>query len=216
VEFLVPSLRRASLEVLRNGANEVLLLRGLPTNGFRLEDGVPHPGAFLRVPGRGSSQGPPPEVPALTSRSFPSGRMLVGVFRSFTAEQPLGPPSTEVSFGSPRRSPSGDRRRFANVVSSFGAAPQRHPAHSGNRLVTSTPSHSADCGSEYECSIASWWQHRETNHGRLLRRLRSCGSVEMKGAGRVSADARRATVRCPQQVSGSAAGRVPVRQPPSA
>jgi hypothetical protein len=55
-------------------------MRGLPTYGFRLEENIPHPGAFLRVPGRGSSRGSPSEVPALTSRSLPSGRMLAGAF----------------------------------------------------------------------------------------------------------------------------------------
>lgn len=103
-------------------------MRGLPTYGFRLEENVPHPGAFLRVPGRGSSRGSPSEVPALTSRSLPSGRVLAGAFRFFHCGAAPGAPSTEVSFGSPRRSPPGDHWRFAKVVSSFGAASQRHPA----------------------------------------------------------------------------------------
>jgi hypothetical protein len=96
------------------------------------------------------------------------------------------------------------------VLSSFGAASQRHPAGDLDSVAFGR------LRTRSECSIASRWQHRETNHGRFFRRLRSCGSVEMKGAGRVSADARRATVRCLQQVFGSAVGGVQVRHPPSA
>lgn len=76
--------------------------------------------AHRRVLLRRSWSSPPGASPRGGSSRVRSG--------SFTAEQPCRPASTEVSFGGPRRSPSGDHRRSADVVSSLGATPPRHLA----------------------------------------------------------------------------------------
>jgi hypothetical protein len=62
--------------------------------------------------------------------------------------------------------------------------------------------------------IPAWWRHRVALTSSVGFRI--CSPLRRQGIGRVSADARRATVRCRQQVFGPAAGRVPVQQPPSA
>jgi hypothetical protein len=159
----------------------------LPTGGIRFEENAPHPGAFLREPGGGSPQGPPSEVSELTSWSFLSGRFLPGVFRFLHRGAALRVASNEDSLGSPQGLFRETIWRYAAVVFSFGRPPQRHPAGDLDSVAFD------GLRTRFECSIAAWWQHQETNHDRLLRRLRFCGSVEMKGAGRVSADARRAT-----------------------
>jgi hypothetical protein len=149
------------------------------------------------------------EVSGSTLRSFPSGPLRPGVFGHLVAEQPDGYVSTEVSSGSPPhgllREPT---RRCTGTEFSLGSSPGRahryprlrhhrqasDPIRESTRLPVATPGDDP----------------RPTSI-----RSRSSSAAEMKGAGRVSADAGRTTVRCWQQVSGPAAGRAPVWQPPS-
>jgi hypothetical protein len=209
-ESLAPSLRGSSQEPLRNGAREVL-----PSGVFQRE-------AFV------SGRTCPTSELSFGNRAEPNTGFSFGGLGSHLLELPFGavppgcapvlPPRSsfpsclpaEDSLGSPRRSLSGDHWRYADVVCSFGSPPQKQPAGDLDSVVFGR------LQTRFESSTTSWWQHQETDYDRLLRRFRFCGSVDMKGAGRVSADARRATVRCLQQVFGPAAGCVPVRQPPSA
>lgn len=81
MEFLAPSLRRASLEVLRNGASEVLPCGVFRRMAFDSRTTLPIPEFSFGYRAEAHRGVLLAEVPALTSGSLPSGRMLAGAFR---------------------------------------------------------------------------------------------------------------------------------------
>jgi hypothetical protein len=172
-------------------------------SGTRLHPGANPSGARPLLHRRVLLRGPP---------SLPSGAVLrdhsARVCSGLLAEQPTWLASTAVSFGRPPGLLRESNRRSNSAACSSGSPPRWCPWENH-----STPSHST--GFRSDSSVRS---HLVATPGGAdsICRFRSCSADEMKGTGRVSADARRATVRCWQQVFGPAAGRAPVQQPPSA
>lgn len=121
-----------------------------------------------------------------TSWSCPSGPPLPGEFWFLLAEQPIEACFHGGLLRETSRPPSGVHWRVDDAAFSFGSAPC---GPLGNH---STPSHSTGFGSD---SSVPYRLVATPGGAESIYRFRFCSTVDNEGTGRVSADARRATVR---------------------
>lgn len=147
-------------------------------------DRVLHPGVFLREPDRCFTAGSSLWRLRSPLSGSPSGP-LGGVFWFLLAEQPLGRASTAVSFG---RLP-GLLRESTGGLTTRDSPPGEHHVV---RRKTIRLRHIRQVLDPIRVFSSAWWRHRVVPTPPV--RFRFCGPVDKKGTGRVSADARRATV----------------------